>query len=284
MLQGGYFPIKFDPRQNVVVNERQADAVTMANTSSAAMSLGKSMTKERVQGTVSIPLRRDFSVITESLTEQTHLIAMRLAVRDVRRIILNKEFAAIIQEHLGLDAYRVLRKWSSDCWAQEPTNQGGFERAMAAVRGNQTMAVLGFRTMTAVLNVLNIAPMAHYLSPARAMAALKAYYAHPVEQRALVFSKSAFMAERAETIDRDIAAAIRNKGTYTAKIPGYEFLQEWSFKFITETDLMLANPLWLSEYQRVYQEGMEKKLNPEQVEKDAINAGDKEKLQYLMTE
>lgn len=273
-LQGGYFPLKYDPTKDTTVAERAEDAAKQAGMAGFALGIGRSMTKERSMGTVTLPILLDFDVISKTLTDEIHLISFREPVRDVRRIILNDEFREVVKRLFGINTEGMLRQWSADCWALEPKAQSGYERVMSMIRANSTMAVLGYRTMTAVLNVLNITPMAHYLGgPAEALRAMKRFYAHPKEQYEYIVQQSVFMAERAQTMDVNIREAVK-RGTTADVIPGYKAVQDNAFKIIAMTDLSIAMPLWLHEYEKAYQTAMDNGLKPESAKRDAIMAGD----------
>ena len=273
-MDGGYFPLKYDPTKDTTVAERAEDAAKQAGMAGFALGIGRSMTKERSMGTVTLPILLDFDVISKTLTDEIHLISFREPVRDVRRIILNDEFREVVKRLFGINTEGMLRQWSADCWALEPKAQSGYERVMSMIRANSTMAVLGYRTMTAVLNVLNIAPMAHYLGgPAEAMRAMKRFYAHPKEQYEYIVQQSVFMAERAQTMDVNIREAVK-RGTTADVIPGYKVVQDNAFKIIAMTDLSIAMPLWLHEYEKAYQAAMDNGLKPESAKRDAIMAGD----------
>ena len=273
-MDGGYFPLKYDPTKDTTVAERAEDAAKQAGMAGFALGIGRSMTKERSMGTVTLPILLDFDVISKTLTDEIHLISFRESVRDVRRIILNDEFREVVKRLFGINTEGMLRQWSADCWALEPKAQSGYERVMSMIRANSTMAVLGYRTMTAVLNVLNITPMAHYLGgPAEAMRAMKRFYAHPKEQYEYIVQQSVFMAERAQTMDVNIREAVK-RGTTADVIPGYKAVQDNAFKIIAMTDLSIAMPLWLHEYEKAYQAAMDNGLKPESAKRDAIMAGD----------
>lgn len=273
-MDGGYFPLKYDPTKDTTVAERAEDAAKQAGMAGFALGIGRSMTKERSMGTVTLPILLDFDVISKTLTDEIHLISFREPVRDVRRIILNDEFREVVKRLFGINTEGMLRQWSADCWALEPKAQSGYERVMSMIRANSTMAVLGYRTMTAVLNVLNITPMAHYLGgPAEAMRAMKHFYAHPKEQYEYIVQQSVFMAERAQTMDVNIREAVK-RCTTADVIPGYKAVQDNAFKIIAMTDLSIAMPLWLHEYEKAYQAAMGNGLKPESAKRDAIMAGD----------
>ena len=273
-IPGGYFPLKYDPTKNAKVKERTDDIAKKATMAGFALGIGRSMTKERSQGNVALKLDLRFDVISKTLADEIHLISFREPVRDARRIIINEDFQAVINNIYGQNTVEMLRKWSADCWALEPVPQNRFERVMSMLRGNMTMAVLGYRTMTAILNVLNITPMAHYLGgPAEAMRAMKRFYARPKEMYAYITQESVFMAERAMTMDINIREAIQ-KGTTADMLPGYKAVQENAFRLIALTDLSIAMPLWLREYEKTYQNALDNGLKPESAKRDAVLAGD----------
>ena len=135
------------------------------------------------------------------------------------------------------------------------------------------MAIMGYRTTTALLNVLNISPMMDYLGAAKAGAAVRDFYNSPKDNAEFVLSKSTFLRNRASTMDRDVRETL--KGIKDTGHPAWQFIQRESFTIIAATDQMLAMPLWLTEYKRAFREGVAKGLNPEAVEREAINEGDK---------
>lgn len=273
-LSGGYYPLKYDASKNTTVGERAGDDAKRASMAGMMrLGLHKGHTKQRVQGKVRLKLRTDFGVISEGMTDVIHLIAFREPVRDVNRIIQKPEFGAVVENLYGVQTNRMLRKWVLDCWAVEPQYKNGYERAMKFAREKQTLAVLGFRLTTAILNGANIGPMADYIGPGNAASAIKRYYANRSEFRSFILDKSVFMRERAQTMDRDIGAIVKQGGA-GSRIPGYDTMQKNAFKLLAETDLALALPLWLHEYEKVYQEAAGKQMSAEMAEREATVAGD----------
>ena len=273
-LSGGYYPLKYDASKNTTVGERAGDDAKRASMAGMMrLGLHKGHTKQRVQGKVRLKLRTDFGVISEGLTDVIHLIAFREPVRDVNRIIQKPEFGVVVENLYGVQTNRMLRKWVLDCWAVEPQYKNGYERAMKFAREKQTLAVLGFRLTTAILNGANIGPMAEYIGPGNAASAIKRYYANGSEFRSFILDKSVFMRERAQTMDRDIGAIVKQGGV-GSRIPGYDTMQKNAFKLLAETDLALALPLWLHEYEKVYQDAAGKQMSAEMAEREATVAGD----------
>lgn len=274
-LDGGYFPIKYDLRD--LRTQEQADAAQQSAMSNIAMSLGKGFLKERTQHKVERRLDLRFEVISGSITDVIHLVAFREPVRDVRRIVLNDNFKNLVYNYLGQNAYKNLKKWTSDCWAEEPIPRTAYEKGMAKLRNAQTMGTMGFRVTTALLNIANAPSVAHYMGAAELLHSLKKFYSAPRQYTDFVFQRSVFMAERAETMDASIHDALKAPNILDG-VPGIgkagETIKNNAFKLITWTDLMLALPLWQHEYEKTYNAEMDAGRSPQQAREAGVNAGD----------
>lgn len=274
-LDGGYFPIKYDLRD--LRTQEQADAAQQSAMSNIAMSLGKGFLKERTQHKVERRLDLRFEVISGSITDVIHLVAFREPVRDVRRIVLNENFKNLVYNYLGQNAYKNLKKWTSDCWAEEPIPRVSYEKVLAKLRNAQTMGTMGFRVTTALLNIANAPSVAHYMGAAELLHSLKKFYSAPRRYTDFVFQRSVFMAERAETMDASIHDALKGPNILDG-IPGIgkagEAIKNNAFKMITWTDLMLALPLWQHEYEKTYNAEMDAGRSPQQAREAGVNAGD----------
>lgn len=274
-LDGGYFPIKYDLRD--LRTQEQADAAQQSAMSNIAMSLGKGFLKERTQHKVERRLDLRFEVISGSITDVIHLVAFREPVRDVRRIVLNENFKNLVYNYLGQNAYKNLKKWTSDCWAEEAIPRTAYEKGMAKLRNAQTMGTMGFRVTTALLNIANAPSVAHYMGAAELLHSLKKFYSAPRRYTDFVFQRSVFMAERAETMDASIHDALKGPNILDG-IPGIgkagEAIKNNAFKMITWTDLMLALPLWQHEYEKTYNAEVDAGRSPQQAREAGVNAGD----------
>lgn len=274
-LDGGYFPIKYDLRD--LRTQEQADAAQQSAMSNIAMSMGKGFLKERTQHKVERRLDLRFEVISGSITDVIHLVAFREPVRDVRRIVLNENFKNLAYNYLGQNAYKNLKKWTSDCWAEEPIPRTAYEKGMAKLRNAQTMGTMGFSVTTALLNIANAPSVAHYMGAAELLHSLKKFYSAPRRYTDFVFQRSVFMAERAETMDASIHDALKGPNILDG-IPGIgkagEAIKNNAFKMITWTDLMLALPLWQHEYEKTYNAEVDAGRSPQQAREAGVNAGD----------
>lgn len=277
-LEGGYFPIKYDPSE-MRTQEQKADAAAMQQTamSNISMSLGKGFLKERSNAKIERCLDLRFDVISRSVADVIHLVAFREPVRDVRRIVLRDDFKNIVTRFLGDAEYKELKKWTADCWAEEPVAHSDIEKAIAKLRNAQTIGVMGYRVVTSALNIANTSIVAHYMGTADMIYALKKFYSAPRQYADFIFQRSVFMAERAETMDASISDAIKEPH-FMDGVPvvgkAKKYLRENAFKMLTWTDLMLAMPLWQHEYEKAYNKELEAGHTPQQAQMAGISAGD----------
>lgn len=277
-LEGGYFPIKYDPRDQRT-QEQKADAAAMQQSamSNLSMSLGKGFLKDRTSAKVERRLDLRFELISDSLSDVIHLVAFREPVRDVRRIVLRDDFRNLVNGFLGEAEYKQLKKWTADCWAEEPVAQSKFETISAKLRNAQTMGTMGFRVSTALLNLANAPIVAHYMGTIDMLHAVKKFYSAPRQYTDFIFQRSVFMAERAETMDANIHDAIKGPH-FMDNVPGVsktgKVLRENAFKLITWTDLMLALPLWQHEYEKAYNKALEDGHSPQLAQDAGVAAGD----------
>ncbi len=277
-LEGGYFPIKYDPRDQRT-QEQKADAAAMQQSamSNLSMSLGKGFLKDRTSAKVERRLDLRFEIISGSLSDVIHLVAFREPVRDVRRIVLRDDFRNLVNGFLGEAEYKQLKKWTADCWAEEPVAQSKFETISAKLRNAQTMGTMGFRVSTALLNLANAPIVAHYMGTVDMLHAVKKFYSAPRQYTDFIFQRSVFMAERAETMDANIHDAIKGPH-FMDNVLGVgkagKVLRENAFKLITWTDLMLALPLWQHEYEKAYNKALEDGHSPQLAQNAGVAAGD----------
>lgn len=288
-LKGGYYPIKYDTSKSVkAANQAQDDVAKQKMAGSAAMSRRRGHMKERVQGPVNRPVLLSFDVLNSHVNDVIHNICFRRSLRDVNRILNNQDIVTMLQDRYGLDQVLALQQWVRDCWDPDKAKTNLIDKGMEFFRHKQTLAVLAYRVTTAVQNSLNLFPVVDYIGATRAMDVIPRVWATPKVTWKFVSQKSVFLRNRAETMDRDAGEILRKTfigghgKVIDTVIRGEKALEAHAFDLLAATDLALAVPLWISEYERVYQEmGAQRNIKEtnaefwQRVETEAISAGDK---------
>ena len=250
-IRGGYYPIRYDPKRS----ERAADQelATVAESVGGAMAFGAGMgsTKNRANGApLGRPLDLSLDVMYRHIDQQIHIATMRLACRDVYKLMNHSAVKESILQSLGKDAYESLKRWVESVW-QEPMNNNLYIETKAEEwRANTVTAIMAFRVSTALLNASNIMPMADRLGTANAIQAILQYLRHPQRIRQFVLNDSAFMRNRAHNMDRDLNT--KGKDVFGGKNSVRKFLVKYGTWLMEETDMLCSIPTYYWTYQERY--------------------------------
>lgn len=261
-VSGGYYPIVYDPQLTMRTNELELDDIVKTQLSGAStMGIGMGSTKKRAKRVNNQIIYKSLDVWPSAVNEAIHHICMREAVTDVYKLVSHPDVEAAVQENYGMRTYAALKQWAKDCWKTDIQKTDKISRMLETMRRNTTFAVMAYRTSTAALNLLNLLPMMHRIGPWNTVKAMVNfgigfYKGTPMynRNRRFVMEHSPFMADRINTIDRDIQQNMRldmpqnissaGRRAHMAK----EAINCYGYFFITETDLMCSLALWKFQY------------------------------------
>lgn len=262
-VSGGYYPIVYDPQLTTRTNEMELDDIVKTQLSgSSTMGIGMGSTKKRMKQVKNQIIYKSLDVWPSAVNEAIHHICMREAVTDVYKLISHPEVEAAVQENYGMKTYASLKQWAKDCWKTDVQKTDKISRMLENMRRNTTFAVMAYRTSTAVLNGLNILPMMNRIGPWNTVKAMVNfgigfYKGTPTynRNRRFVMEHSPFMADRINTIDKDMQQKMRltmpqntSRAGQKARI-ARDALNRYGYFFITETDLMCSLALWKYQYE-----------------------------------
>lgn len=261
-VSGGYYPIVYDPQLTTRTNEMELDDIVKTQLSgSSTMGIGMGSTKKRVKQVKNQILYKSLDVWPSAVNEAIHHICMREAVTDVYKLISHPDVEAAVQENYGMKTYASLKQWAKDCWKTDVQKTDKISRMLENMRRNTTFAVMAYRTSTAVLNGLNILPMMNRIGPWNTVKAMVnfgiGFYKGTPEynrNRRFVMEHSPFMADRINTIDKDMQQKMRLTMPKNTSWAGQkarmarDALNRCGYFFITETDLMCSLALWKYQY------------------------------------
>ena len=249
-IRGGYYPIRYKPGTPVT---KENELAAMAESVGGARVFGAGMgsTKNRADGApTGRPLDLSLDVMYRHIDQQIHIATMRLACRDVYKLLNHAAVKESILQSLGEAAYDSLKRWCESTW-QEPMNNNLYIETLAEEwRANTVTAIMAFRVSTAALNFANIAPMAERLGTVNAIKAMLLYLRHPQKIRRFVLNDSVFMRNRAHNMDRDLNT--QGKNIFGGKTPFRKFLIQWGAAFMKETDMLCSVPTYYWSYQERY--------------------------------
>ena len=261
-LQGGYYPLGYNPEKASKVNDKQTEEDAKGRMTGAQVFGTKhGHVKERSKGDVVAPVLLKFDVLKEHIFNASHNIAFRIAARDVYRVINDKEFEAYVTSNYGRPIYNYLKQWAADVWAipveTSDSAARGINRIIGGLRRNSTMAIMGWRMWPCLENVLtntflNMDKIGIRKTMSAYLEGLPIFGKGPKALRDMA-KKSAFMADRISNMERDIR---RDPHIFDPTYAPLEFLRDNAYFGISFTDQLFSVPLW----NKVYQEAFPKAL------------------------
>ena len=298
-IRGQYYPIVYDSTVDGAAKDYEVEDIIKSQMSSSAVwGMGMSATKSRVQLVKGKKLLLSFDVIPRAIDEAINHISMREAATDVNRLLNNRALSDYIVRTTGVETLQMLKTWVRDNWQSEISKSSRLDRVLQDLRRNTSMAIMSYRTSTALLNVLNVIPMTKEIGLLNTVRAITEFMGYPlsdryVSNRKFVMERSIFLRERIHTLDHDLHEGLSIGGKGMTFFPNSDIgrrisetkhmtkevrdtISRYGYVFITETDLMLSMPLWKFAYEQKVAELLPKGLDQEYIEAEAISAADRQ--------
>jgi len=213
-LKGGYYPIKYDPVESSIEYARtqeQLDQQLMGGRNHGAAQTRHGHLRERTEGGLGSPLLLTFDVLTGHVFNTIHDFTHRKAVLDVAKIIRNRKVMAAIEAYGGSETYRELMPWLQDVANETQTPQSSVQRMASWARSSATIMQMGYKLTTIVMVPAGITQSVTEIGwgwtacgYGHVLKALAGGWQGIQAMWQEVTARSAFMAGRIESFDRDV--------------------------------------------------------------------------------
>ena len=240
-MEKGYFPLWFDWELSSRAAERQQGQDLLKQVYSK-IGVERGFTVSRVGG-VEAPYL-SFDVVTRHLDRVNHFIANAQAVRDFQRVIFDPDIRRSIEANAGEGSYREVVDWLKEWGNPRQSYMGNLDKWMGVLRHNATLAVLGVKASTAILQPTAYAQLINRIGFKNAMGGLADFYLHPRDNLNMVYELSPFMKVRSHTFDRDLKDFL-SKDDYFSK---WGNLKNHAMAMVSVMDLATTLPAWWSAY------------------------------------
>lgn len=277
-MAGGYFPLKADPRGNLMASIReQLDQPLYTEQNPAFVASTKTgHLKERVQN-AKYPVALEISTIQRHIQDAVHDIAWRPTIIDLRRLVNNQAFRQTVIQYGSVEEYQMLRDWVGSAATGDTAQQqvlSYWDKTMRFLKNNFTGAVIVLNPKIVFQNVSNIAlyagavkgfgwrdvisGMMRYGLTYNLGVLTKAEYAK--EMRKFVFDKSSFM------LDKDASPDYSLNDTADAMFGKNHAVKNFFKGAMSSFDEITSLPIWRTAY--------DKAIAEQRTEKEAIEYAD----------
>lgn len=250
-LRGGYYPVKYDPRQSGKAGEHATaeEARQMLRAAYTASTTRRSFTKSRVEEVQGRPLLLSFDGIYQGMNEVIHDLAWHEWLIDANKLL--RRLDGSIRTNYGADYVDALKKSVKDIAVGDTPAANAVESALSHVRNGSTIVGMGWNLTTALLQPLGYTQSAVRIGGkwmARGLSEFFGSPAHMIAKAEEVQSKSKLMANRALTLNREIND-VRNR-LESSKSETYQRIESTFFIMIQKMQAMVDYPTWLGAYDK----------------------------------
>ena len=263
-LNGGYYPLKADPR-NSLKDEIRANAddplYTEQNMAWKAATK-KGHTKERQNATY--PVLLDLNIIGRHLNDVIHDLTFRETVIELNKLIGREDVQKELQSTITPEGLKAVKEYiGAIAGNQQGDPLGAIDKVLKGMRQNTTRAALMMKLPLAIQNMANIVIFPNategfgYKETFTSLVKYGAgdYYrslfsGNGKQIREEVYSKSAFMKDRSESSDYSIVE-VHSKFSKDEE----SAISKFSGGMMAFTDELINLPMWKGAYNKAIDEG-----------------------------
>jgi hypothetical protein len=252
-LRGGYYPVKYDPRQSgksAEFDEKQA-AQDMMRAANTAATTRRSFTKARVEEVKGRPLLLSFDGIWQGANEVIHDLTWHEWLIDANRLM--KRLDEPMRDHYGAEYVNVLRASIKDSAQGDMPATNHIQRGLNHLRIGATVAGLGWNLTTSLLQPIGLTQSVVRIGAPWVARGLKSFYSSPIAKAEEVQAKSEFMRNRGRTFMREIND-VRNR-LESDKGEVRSMVESSFFVLIQKMQATVDYPTWLGAYEKAIAAG-----------------------------
>ena len=278
-FRGGYFPLEYDERQSFrkakeLVKEAGDRALKGFNFRATTRHGHR---KARIEG-VRRPLKLSFNVIFKHVANVIHDQTHYEALIDVNRILGDFEIKKTINDHYG-DLFVTELSKAVDAIAGGRTDEiNAYERVAAVLRRGATIAILGFKMTTALIQPLGLTSSWVRLGPRFMLRGLSRFLGNPLKMSQTVKwikEKSSFMRNRGITQIREIDEVRSRLGLKGRAFTKFEGAALW---LTVKMQAWADHPTWIGGYEKAMEqlkpEGAISEQQLKEIEQKAVELAD----------
>lgn len=246
-LQGGYYPLIYDPDRSPDVEDRNAaGADKMFENTYLRPETWHGFTKER-SAAYARPILFDLNGAGQHLISVIHDLTHREAIMDANKLLTNGDVRAEIENRYGKELYRQFVPWLQSIANDRVVNDGlsALNRVFRGIRSRATIVGMGFRVSTIITQVVGYSSSLEMVPAKRMAGAMVDFIRAPLAMNEEVNRLSGEMRHRSTNLDRDIRDQIRQQ---TGQKTLLEQARKFAFVGIGYADRVVTVPTWMAAY------------------------------------
>jgi hypothetical protein len=259
---GGYFPIRYDRDQSVATvrdSDREAQVKNMASGKAARAQTKSGWQKTRIEATGD-PLSLSFHGALAHMNDVVYDLELRLPVAGAMKILKDRDISSMMTEKGFTQEQEHLKLWVEDVANGDRTSQDVVSKLVKHLREGTSVAAMAYSWTTLVQQPLGLFNAVNIIGSGNMVKGFSAYMGNMRGATEVVMQKSPFMAERQQTMQRDMAlasGAMREDvlaggrvGAFKQALQSYGFIGMQKLQFFT-----VDMPTWYAAYGAALEKG-----------------------------
>lgn len=244
--RGGYFPAKYDTELSTrsAALEAATDLRMGMQGAFGSSATRNSFAKERSEKVINRPILLNYNSISNHVSEVIHRLAWQPWLTDANRVL--RALDGVLREHYGSDILREMRLTVEDIAKGDAGAKDAVERALNHLRSGSTIAAMGWRVSTAVMQPTGLAQSWSRIGARWAAVGVAKSLANPVGEYRFVTAKSSFMKNRTNTMQREINDILNQ----VRSGEGLSNVTTSFFVLMGKMQMAVDLPTWLGAYEK----------------------------------
>ena len=256
-LPGWYFPISVDSALSPEIGDKQEVSAMKDSPDFTALgpSIRRGFTHARTGTGKATALR--FAVFEQALWDQWRMIEMGPIVRDLDRLMRNKQWRHAFEHAFGPRYYEQMRQWLKYTARPSQEKQDVVNRTFTNFRSASTIFSLGLNVQTFIRQFGGYPQAIPDVGAGWIVRGLGKAFLNPRALWQEVNRLSPMMADRDKSFVRELREYTAKYKESKVTIAGHDFtrqdVQECAMALVTLGDRMTTYPIWWGAYQRAIQ-------------------------------
>lgn len=265
VYRGGYVPAKVDPNNPQASARQDKENLEKNGNSYAFPTTGRGATKTRVEA-YAAPLMMDLNLIPAHIDWAMRFIHIEPAIKDVSKILLNREFQSRLNEFDQTAMSDMLVPWLQRTGQQKVSmpSQGQAGRMLDTVskflRRNSGMAIMFGNVLNTAQQFTGVLPATIKVKQRFLRNALWALTRSPAKTAEMINEKSKFMQTRSGNqlldVQKDINDLLLNPSKYERFT---DFTQKHAYFMQGFTQGVVDSVVWVGAYDQAVENGLDEK-------------------------
>jgi hypothetical protein len=253
-LQGGYYPVKYDPvaSDRVATVDAAEEAKRDLQGAYTAATTRRSFVKARAKEVRDRPLLYTLDAAFSGVNDVIHDLSWHEWLISTNRLLRDTQFANAVRETRGPEFLKQLRDWSKDNATGARGQQVAGEAALSWLRRNISASGLGFNVVSAAMQITGFNQSIVRIGAKYVGQGIVQFSTSPFESAKTVAEKSSFMAERGRTQFREINE-IKNRVRGQTEVA--RRVTAGTYFLMMNMQRSVDIPTWLGAYQKALDAG-----------------------------